>query len=116
MTDCAEHPLTHLRERNLPCGHPKSLLLVSAETGAPLYCELCDCQSARRDAEACEAALREELKAIKSRYLWLRDKANQNTAYDRYGNGGHWSIGFFSEDNRLSFDAAVDAAMAKGKF
>lgn len=43
------------------------------------------------------------------RYRLLRNKARQNTAHDVYGNGGHWSVGFFSSDNRLSFDAAIDA-------
>lgn len=41
-----------------PCGHPESLLLKSAETGEPLYCEACDDKSGRRDAEACETELR----------------------------------------------------------
>jgi hypothetical protein len=54
-----------------------------------------------REGEAKDAA----------RYRWLRVRANQNVAYDRYGDGGHWSIGFFSEDNRLSFDETVDNAI-----
>lgn len=41
----------------LPCGHPASMLLKSAETGKPLYCEGCDDKSGRRDAEAHEAEL-----------------------------------------------------------
>ncbi len=41
----------------LPCGHPAELLLKSAETGEPLYCELCDDKSGRRDAEARESEL-----------------------------------------------------------
>lgn len=40
-----------------PCGHPASLLLTSAETGEPLYCEACDDKSGRRDAEARESEL-----------------------------------------------------------
>jgi hypothetical protein len=47
----------------LPCGHPASLLLRSAETGEPLYCELCDDKSGRRDAEQCETELRAALRA-----------------------------------------------------
>ena len=35
----------------LPCGHPASMLLMSAETGKPLYCEYCDCIARRNDAE-----------------------------------------------------------------
>lgn len=45
----------------LPCGHPASLMLKSAETGADLYCKLCDAQSARRDAEEMEDELRAKL-------------------------------------------------------
>jgi hypothetical protein len=41
---------------------------------------------------------------------WLRKRAHQNTADDWYGNGGHWFIGFFSEDSRLSFDEAIESA------
>lgn len=40
-----------------PCGHPTALLLRSAETGEPLYCEACDDKSGRRDAERMEADL-----------------------------------------------------------
>lgn len=47
-----------LSDANLPCGHPASLLLRSAETGEPLYCELCDDKSGRRDAETMERELR----------------------------------------------------------
>jgi len=42
----------------LPCGHHNSLMLKSAETGEPLYCELCDCISRRNDAEKMEAEAR----------------------------------------------------------
>lgn len=54
-----------------PCGHPESLLLKSAETGEPLYCEACDDKSGRRDAEqretellAANQALREKIAAL----------------------------------------------------
>lgn len=44
----------------LPCGHHHSLLLKSAETGEPLYCELCDCMSQRDDAnEECGYRIKE---------------------------------------------------------
>jgi hypothetical protein len=43
----------------LTCGHPAELMLKSAETGADLYCELCDALQRARDAEAMEAELRE---------------------------------------------------------
>lgn len=45
----------------MPCGHHPSLMLKSAETGADLYCELCDAQSGRRDAEQMEAELQERI-------------------------------------------------------
>ena len=45
----------------LTCEHPASLLLRSAETGEPLYCELCDDKSGRRDAEQREVDLQARL-------------------------------------------------------
>ena len=33
----------------MDCGHHKSLLLTSAETGEPLYCEYCDMRDQRND-------------------------------------------------------------------
>lgn len=51
-----------------------------------------------------------ELEADAERYRWLANKAHKDTAYDRYGNGAHWSIGFFASDGRHSLDAAIDAA------
>ena len=50
----------------LTCEHPASLLLRSAETGEPLYCELCDDKSGRRDAVQCEAELRAEVDRLKT--------------------------------------------------
>jgi len=52
-----------------------------------------------------------ELEADAGRYRWLRETATQKTAYDVYGNGGLWVFGVHSDDNRLTFDAAIDAAM-----
>lgn len=43
--------LTQQAEPARPCGHHPSLMLHSAETGEPLYCELCDDKSGRKDAE-----------------------------------------------------------------
>jgi hypothetical protein len=40
-----------------PCSHHSSLAVYSAETGEYLCCELCDCRSARRDAEQREQEL-----------------------------------------------------------
>lgn len=39
------------------CGHSMSLLLRSAESNAPLYCEACDDKSGRHDAERRETEL-----------------------------------------------------------
>ncbi len=39
------------------CGHPMSLLLRSAESNEPLYCEACDDKSGRHDAERRETEL-----------------------------------------------------------
>ena len=45
------------------------------------------------------------------RYRWLRKFARQNTAYDVYKDGAHWSVGLHSDDHRQTFDQAIDAAM-----
>jgi hypothetical protein len=50
----------------LPCGHHKSLLLKSAETGLPLYCDLCDARSAQRDAEEMEAKYAAQVEALEA--------------------------------------------------
>jgi hypothetical protein len=55
----------------------------------------------------------DELKRDAERYRWLESQARQNTAYDIYGNGGCWSIGFFSSDNRKPVGEAIDAVMGK---
>jgi hypothetical protein len=65
---------------NLPCGHPASLMLKSAETGEPLYCELCDAQSGRRDAENMEVQLRAELAAEKARVAQLERAVERKDA------------------------------------
>lgn len=56
----------------MPCGHPRSLMLKSAETGADLYCELCDAQSGRRDAEQREADLQADLVEERNRIAGMR--------------------------------------------
>ena len=50
------------------------------------------------------------------RLAWLKTHARQNTAYDVYGKGGHWSIGFFSPDSSLTFEEAIDAAISRPDF
>ena len=56
-----------------PCGHPKALLVKSAETGEPLYCEACDDRSGRCDAEARETELAEANKALREQVRVLED-------------------------------------------
>jgi hypothetical protein len=48
----------------MECGHAKHLLLVSAETGDPLYCELCDLRQQRDDAVLREQELAEVVKRL----------------------------------------------------
>jgi hypothetical protein len=59
----------------LYCEHPAALLVRSAETGEPLYCELCDDKSGRRDAEQREvdlgAALREAEELLRESFDWV---------------------------------------------
>jgi hypothetical protein len=56
----APQPPAGKGEEQLACGHPASLMLKSTETGEDLFCELCDCRSARNDAEAMEAKYKAE--------------------------------------------------------
>jgi len=79
----------------LPCGHHHSLLLVNAETGEKMYCELCDCISRRNDAERME----QEAVADAERYRLVR-------------RGQHWSVinGIGDTLRAEALDAAIDAA------
>ena len=52
----------------------------------------------------------EAMRADAERYRWLASKARKDTAYDRYGDGAAWSIGFFADDSRHTRGAATDAA------
>lgn len=55
----------------MPCGHHPSLMLKSAETGADLYCELCDAKSGRSDAEQMESAHLSAIAALQARIAEL---------------------------------------------
>lgn len=55
----------------LECGHPASLMVHSAETGEPLYCELCDMRSQRNDAVQMEEHYKAELTALRERVARL---------------------------------------------
>jgi hypothetical protein len=63
-----------------PCGHPNSLLVKSAETGEPLYCEACDDKAGRRDAEARESELAAENQELRSRIAELKATQAQRPA------------------------------------
>jgi len=63
----------------LPCGHHNSLMLKSAETGEPLYCELCDCISRRNDAETMEAEARAEAAAMREAIKDIGDFAHDRS-------------------------------------
>jgi len=75
--DEAHNELAALRERveravaALECGHPASLMLHSAETGEPLYCELCDMRSQRNDAVQMEEHYKAERDALRERVARL---------------------------------------------
>jgi hypothetical protein len=72
----------------------------------------CAARLAQGAAEVWKAKA-EALEADSRRYRWLMARATKKTAYDRYGNGAHWSIGFFAEDSLLDFDAAIAAQQEK---
>jgi hypothetical protein len=50
--------------------------------------------------------------AAEQRLVFLERRAHQNTAYDVFGNGGNWHVAVHSDDNHLSFIAAIDAAIS----
>jgi hypothetical protein len=62
----APQPPAGKGEGQLSCGHPVSLMRKSAETGEDLFCELCDCRSARSDAEAMETKYKAERDAFQA--------------------------------------------------
>ena len=104
------------RMRIAACGHHHLLILKSAETGDPLYCELCDLRDRRNDLES-DLATKEaecgQLRADAERYRWLRDctfdkGANEvderlYVACDDYVYRGKWAL--HGDD----LDAAIDA-------
>jgi len=69
----AERERADRAEAVLECGHPASLMLHSAETGEPLYCELCDMRSQRNDAVQMEEHYKAERDALRDR-LGLKNK------------------------------------------
>jgi len=67
----AERERADRAEAELKCGHPASLMLHSAETGEPLYCELCDMRSQRNDAVQMEEHYKAERDALRERVARL---------------------------------------------
>lgn len=103
------------------CGHPLSLLLKSAETGLPLYCELCDALSRARDGEAMEAHWRAKAEALEASLAAYRADA-ERWRFLRRGYVGAdfaWNsppipVLIFEFHGRVSADAdaTLDAAIA----
>lgn len=69
--------------------------------------------AAETRAERAEAALEVERRDAE-RWRKARTMATKNDSHDRYGNGCHWSIGFFSDDSNKSIDAAIDERIKHG--
>lgn len=69
--ESVERERTNVAKAALECGHPASLKLHSAETGEPLYCELCDMRSQRNDAVQMEEHYKAELTALRERVARL---------------------------------------------
>ena len=128
-----------LAANTLPCGHHHSLMLKSAETGDPLYCELCDLRAQRNDLEIELAAIQrvaeqyqdeagklthelaqaraecERLRADAERYRWLRDNA---LGMDSVADPDNMVQVWHGTDPALqsygkTLDAAIDAALAR---
>lgn len=72
-----------------PCGHPKSLVLHSAESGEPLYCETCDDKSGRRDAELRESELAAANAALRKRIAEFENEAREQ-ALQALASEGQW--------------------------
>lgn len=81
----------------LPCGHHASMMLMSAETGNPLYCEACDDKTGRRDAELVADEQRTRIAALES-------------ALEQAQEALGWHASACSEDSIP--DATVDALRA----
>ena len=103
---------------NRDCPHGSKLgkcdtcdLIVAEQRIAELMCE-----KRLRDEDALDSLAREgglhkriaALEKVEERYNRLKNMAVKKTAYDIYGDGCHWTIGFFGDDAYASFDDAVD--------
>ena len=105
----------------LTCEHPASLLLRSAETGEPLYCELCDDKSGRRDAEQCEVDIQARLaEAERDAQRWRNARRVANdisnpilrgivtTFLDRFGTAVAADRPKAAHDNRTDVSVQAD--------
>jgi len=123
------------RDKTLPCGHPCSLMLKSAETGADLYCELCDNISGRCDAEQMETELRAKVASLESQlaaaredaelFVWLADRCRAWESMDKpnasiriwlpddeKGNHVFFNVGMHDGVGSISLRTAIRAAIA----
>lgn len=66
-----------------------------------------------RAAITADRAHREKEREEAAMYGWIEAQAFQKTAYDIFGNGGHWTVGVHSDDSNKSFAEAVRAAMSR---
>lgn len=56
----------------------------------------------------------ERLRKDAERYRRLSGQAFKETAWDRFGEGAYWHIGFYAYDSRLSLNEAVDEMKGYG--
>jgi hypothetical protein len=89
---------------------PQANALVAAAYGkaAALLRERISPNDAMAQELATATRKLEEARKDAEGYQWLKSKAVKNTAYDRYGPGAHWTIGFYSENSSYDFDQAIE--------
>lgn len=97
----------------LKCGHHVSLMLKSAETGKPLYCELCDAVLRRNDAELMEQEYRKRADALEAALRELVDAHEAEakatlTLEVAQANYSKWGV-----EEHAAFEAAMRASRAE---
>lgn len=122
-SELCTHPVAPGAGDALPCGHPASLMLTSAETGLPLYCELCDALGRARDGEAMEAEWRAKYEQLAAHpaspgageagFIWPAGIQNHDDDKSHstfvYGTAEHLHLDFAeSRDRQLSFLIKAD--------
>lgn len=111
MTD--RHPLPRPGSLGLIQYAGVDMIEYAAAVSAAKDAEIAQLRQYLDTAQRRAAALGDEAAGLREdaeRWRYAKSIARQNTAHDYYGNGGLWTIGFHSDDNRLSPDAAIDAA------